>query len=120
MRLVASPEKAPGRCAVLPAVTEDPEGFIDTGSEMTDGLNQAFDQRVYVSVRAIRALAEKVGLVDGSGLRAEIAEAIERAERAEAELEEAHRALDAVDVMESAGFTKRRKTGRPSKQPVEA
>ncbi len=87
---------------------------------MNDGVNPAFDQRVYVSVRAVRLLAEMVGLVDGSDLRAELAEAVERAERAEAELDEAHRALDAVDVMESAGFTKRRKTGRPPKQPVEA
>ncbi len=87
---------------------------------MNDGVNPAFDQRVYVSVRAVRLLAENIGFADPSELRVELAEAVERAERLEAELDEANRALDAVDVMESAGFTKRRKTGRPPKQPVEA
>lgn len=120
MRLVAHAEMAPARCAVLPAVTDCAEGFIDTGSEMIDGGNPAFDQRVYVSVLAVREMGAMVGLVDAGPVRAEVAAALDRAERAEAELAEAHRALDAVDIMESAGFTRRRKTGRPPKQPVEA
>jgi len=96
------------------------KGYIDTGSEM---LPSPFDQHVYVSVVAVEDMARIIGWSPPAEMRQaqiDVAERNARVEQLEAELSDAHKALDAVDVMESAGFVKRKKLGRPRKEEVEA
>lgn len=57
MRWVQSPALFPARCVVLPQVgAHDPAGYIDTGMDNPD-----LGGRVYVSVRAVQAMAEGLG-----------------------------------------------------------
>jgi hypothetical protein len=117
MRLVQNAVRLPHRCAVVPFIGQNhAEGFIDTECDL-DGL------RVYISVVAFRDIAKLLRYVPASAvvaaedrvaaLQAELAQA--RAELAQAELH-----LDAVDLLESRGFTARKKPGRPKKEEVTA
>lgn len=117
MRLVQNAVRLPHRCAVIPFIGQNhPDGFIDTGTEM-DGL------RVYVSIVAVRDMAKLIRYVPSSAVVAEqdkVARLEAELEQVRAELRSAERELEAVDVLESKGFTARKKTGRPKKEEVTA
>lgn len=119
MRLVERAATRPMRCAVLPQIGQNHErGFIDTGSEMP-----GFDNHVYVSVVAAEQMARMVGWVPGRDLKAveaERDEALADLAAVREELASAERHLEAVDLLESRGFTARKKPGRPKREAVEA
>lgn len=120
MRLVASCPVKPGRCAVLPQLGgTHRDGYVDSGSEMLGGGDGSHDQRVYVSVVAVRQLAGLIGWADPSGLQEELATARADLEQALADLARATAHLDAIDVLESEGFQRRRRPGRPKKAEEE-
>jgi len=119
MRWVESATIRPHRCAVIPFVgSNDPEGYIDTGSEM-DG----FDNHVYVSTKAVREMARLIGLPTKAEYNALVTEANDTARTLEAtlsQLQEARRELDAIDVIESGDyreFKRKKRTGRPPGRP---
>jgi len=114
MRWVETPAVRPNHCAAIPFVTNDPEGFIDTGSEL-DG----YDNHVYVSVTAIREMARMIGYqhpADVAQLERELRETREELQVAQVKLAEQERHLVAIDVLASAGFTARKKPGRPKRE----
>ncbi len=116
MRFVERAVTSPGHCAVFPHMGGDHrEGYLDTGSELKNGGDGRWDQHVYVSVVAVREMAAMVGMVDPADLVAELAAVRAANVELEVELAEADRRLEAVDIMESAGFTARKKAGRPPK-----
>jgi hypothetical protein len=55
--IVTEPVMRPNRCAIVPHVSQDPGGFIDTGVRL-----QGFQPRVYVSATGARELARGFGL----------------------------------------------------------
>lgn len=97
-------EMPPGHCIATMADT-DPKGFVDT--LLTPAL---VDPRVYLSVSWIEECARKLGMEYASESESAALEA--RVEQLEAELADADKRLEAIDVMESAGFTARKKPGR--------
>lgn len=116
MRLVQNAVRLPHRCAVVPFIGQNhPDGFIDTECDL-DGL------RVYISVVGAREIAKVIRYVPAAavvaaedrvaGLEAELAQT-------RAELATAERELEAVHVLESKGYTSRKKPGRPSKRQEE-
>lgn len=97
-------------CAVLPFVGKDDEGFFDTGNELVD--------HVYVSVTAVKEMARQLGWLDPGDvedLRNEIEERDLRVQRLEDELNDTETVFQAIDVLESQGYTARKKAGRPKK-----
>ena len=118
MRFVERADIRPMRCAVCPSIGQSHlEGFIDTGAEM---LPAAVEQRVYVSVAAVRELNRVLGWPTPTAheaLQAERDELAKRLEDAETDLKETQQFMDAIDVIESRDFRARRKPGRPKKQP---
>lgn len=107
LMIVDRPAMPPGHC-IASLSDVDPKGFIDTG--MTPAL---IDPRIYVSVSWIESIARKMGMdyVDSAS--------DERVVELERELAEAEKYLQAVDVMESAGFVARKRPGRKPKDPVD-
>jgi len=117
MRVIEGPELAPHRCAAFPSVgAGHPGRFVDTGSDLFDGFTT---QRVYLSDLAVVEAAGLLGLVDGVELKQRVSDLEREIEGMRAEVAEARALANAVDVMESAGFTARKKPGRPAKQTVE-
>ena len=120
MRMVAACPVKPGRCAVLPQLGgTHRDQYVDTGSEMLGGGDGSHDQRVYVSVVAVRQMAELIGWADPSGMRDELAATRADLEQARSELGRAQAHLDAIDVLESEGYQRRRRPGRPKKAELE-
>lgn len=119
MRFVERAITRPSRCAVLPYVgANHPRGFIDTGSELA-----GFDNHVYVSVVAAEEMARMVGFVPGHRLKeieAERDAALLELAQAREDLAVAERHLEAVDLLESKGFTARKKPGRPKREEAAA
>lgn len=110
MREVDRPYCRPMHCAALPFVGQTTQNtrWIDTGSEL-DG----FDNHVYLSETAIRQCWEVLGLPSPQQYELAVAqaeEAITLLEERTAELEEARRELQAIDALESAGYTRRAKS----------
>lgn len=86
---------------------------MDTGNEIG-----GIDPHAYISVVAVREMARLIGFVSGEEHAQVLERAAELAERVlglEEEIAQADAALEAIDVMESRGFTARRKPGRPRK-----
>ena len=101
--VVERPAFPPGHC-IASLSDVDPKGFIDTG--LTPAL---IDPRVYISISWIESIAMKMGMsyVESAGG--------ERVAELERELAEAEKQLQAIDVIESAGFVKRKRQGRKPK-----
>ena len=109
LRIIERPVLPPGRC-VVSLSDEDPQGFIDTGLTLPE-----LDPRVIVSVTWVKTTAKKLGLVEPDGDAP--ADLLARRNR---ELEEENQALnkqlEAIDMLEGAGFTARKRRGRPPKK----
>lgn len=112
LMIIERPILPPGRCAVSLSDT-DPQGFIDTGLTLTD-----FDPRVIVSVSWVKTTAKKLGLVEPEG-DASNDELFRENARLRDENAQLNRELEAIDVIESRGFTARKKAGRPRKRTDE-
>jgi hypothetical protein len=113
VRLVDRPVLRPSHCAVFPFRAEDPDGFVDTGSELP-----GFDNRVYVSAAAVREMAKLLGFPspeEHSRVLGELERLRGEVERLEGEVREYDRRFEAIDVLESADFRARRRVGRPRK-----
>lgn len=102
-------EMPPGQCLVTMS-HDDPRGFVDT--LLTPAV---VDPRVYLSVSWIEETARKLGMVYADEAKAAALEA--RVEELELELAEADKRIEAIDVMESAGFTARKRPGRKPAKP---
>jgi hypothetical protein len=102
-------EMPPGHCIATMA-DQDPKGFVDT--LLTPAL---VDPRVYLSVSWIEECARKLGMEYEDDRKAAALEA--RVEELELELAEADKRIEAIDVMESAGFTARKRPGRKPAKP---
>lgn len=111
MRWVPTAAVRPARCAAIPFIGGNDElGYIDTGSEL-DG----FDNHVYISVRAVHEMANMIG----RPTREQFQEVVEsnihfsqRLDEVTRERDELLARFDAIDVIESADFRARKKTGR--------
>ena len=97
-------EMPPGQC-IATMSHDDPKGFVDT--LLTPAV---VDPRVYLSVSYVEEIARKLGMEYADEAKAAALEA--RVEQLEAELVEADKRIEAIDVMESAGFTARKRPGR--------
>lgn len=109
------------RCAVLPQIGgRHPDGFIDTGSELP-GRGDQWDEHVYVSVVAVREMARLIGWYPPehvTDLEQRLVGMADKLSMVEAERDHALSVVGAVDVIESEGFRRRKKAGRPSKEAV--
>lgn len=116
MNIVAKPELAPHTCAVLAIGPSMDDVWIDTGVNLT-----AVDPHVYISGRGATLIADTIGWTAPT-VRDELDERIESLERENHDLElqlaEADKQLSAIDMLASAGFVARKKTGRPRKEEV--
>jgi len=117
MRRVARPEHGPHVCSFT-LKGEDPEGFFTTNTVIRWGR----DPVAYIAVSAVRQAARELGMVssDEHGL---VVGELERANRRVAQLEdevaEMNRDFEAIDLLQSKGFTARKKPGRkPAAQEV--
>lgn len=119
MRWVERAVTKPSRCAVIPFIGQGHEdGYIDTGSEL-DG----FDNHVYVSVVAVREMARLINWVAPEEIEVRdthITELEARVAELEAEVASLDGVFEAIDVLESRGYTSRKKAGRPKKEEVPA
>lgn len=115
MRLVPSAVVRPHHCAVYPHLgSNQREGYFDTGTQMN-----AIDPHVYVSVVAVKEMAAQLGYVppeDHGAKCVEVEELKLALDHLLAESAEAARKLEAIDVIESAGFRARKKAGRKPQQ----
>lgn len=114
MRLVEKPIARPMRCAVLPFQHDDPRGWVDCEWELP-----GLDPRVYVSYTGVEALAGKFGFVPAdthADLQEQVVELERENRRLKDEVDDLNRDFEAIDVLESRGYTKRRKPGRPRKE----
>ena len=105
--VVERPDKQPGHC-IASMITEDKRGFIDT--LLTPAV---VDPRVYLSVSYVMDAARKLGMT----MEPEADDRDERIAELEEQVKVLERQLDAIDVMESAGFTARKRPGRKPAKP---
>lgn len=116
MRFVPTAAVYPHRCAALPQIgANHPDGYIDTGSEMLPG---GLDQRVQISVVAVREMARLIGWVPSEELEA-LQETVDRlaarVDELEGELSDAETVIDAVHVLKAKGYSAQRKPGPRAK-----
>lgn len=119
MRVIPSDQvvMAPMHCAVVPTLgqTARQHRFIDTGQELlTHSVNAP--NHVYVSEPAVREMAKLLGWTppeEVDGLMDELAVAKADRDRLEGEIGALRARFAAIDVLESEGFTARKKPGRP-------
>lgn len=94
------------------------KGYFDTGQDDPELLNHQ-----YVSVEFVELAAQDLGWQSPDTV-ADTATAIEDLEREvrrlQAEVDDLNRDFEAIDVLESSGYTKRRKPGRPRKEAEHA
>lgn len=110
MTHVQRPLHPPHRCSFT-LKDADPEGFIQ--GQVLSG----WDPSASISVGYLKQEARKLGMVDAQThalLVRELNDARAETNSVRAELDEALRKLAAVDLLESAGFTARKKPGRPA------
>jgi len=109
LRIIERPLLPPGRC-VVSLSDEDPQGFIDTGLTLPE-----LDPRVIVSVTWVKTTAKKLGLVepDGDASHDEMYRELNLLREENAQL---NKQLEAIDMLEGAGFTARKRRGRPPKK----
>jgi hypothetical protein len=115
MNKVDSCVQSPLACAVFPTLgARHPKGYYRTDNVLPGpGIHE---HTVYVSVEAVEVLARKEGWIspeEHANQRAHIEGLARELEQYKGDLAEAQRHLDAIDVIESADFRARKKTGRP-------
>jgi hypothetical protein len=121
VRFVESAPIYPSRCAVLPQVGGNhPKGYFDTGSELT---SSAKDNHVYVSIVAVEEMARRHGWHSPdtvSQIEAELESYKHRVAALEDEVQTLNKEFEAIDLLESAGYTSRKKAGRKAapKEPI--
>lgn len=96
MHVVAVPNHTPGMCCVN-LRNNDPEGFIDTTNEL-----RAIDPHIYISISAVKEMAELIGLVsrdEVSKATERIAELTSEVERLQHELKQAEEEAEAVHIL---------------------
>lgn len=112
MRIVHKLPARPHCCAVYPHLgSSQLEGYFETGTTLGE-----IDPTIYISVVAVKTMAEQLGWVSGDRLLSETQktqEAEQRVRELEAENAELQRRIDSIDVLASAGFVARKKPGRP-------
>jgi hypothetical protein len=115
MNKVAKALMAPHHCAVNPHLGSEPRGGLwDTGHDLQGPGSHL--HRVYVASSTVEDLARRDGWIskdEAQHLRQHIASLVRELGDAKAKLEGAQAKLDAIDVIESEGFTARKKAGRP-------
>jgi hypothetical protein len=114
--LVEKPVHQPARCAVL-GRGEDAEGFIDTGSHIN-----CIDPHVYVSVGAVKLMAQKIGLAlqeEQKELQSQVTLLAAENELLKSQIADANKELDAIAILEPR-FKSKKKPGRPKKVEVAA
>jgi hypothetical protein len=116
-RVVPQASVRPQHCAIFRYIREDPDGFIDTGTNLNVHLNSS--DRVYLSVKGLK---EVVKLLDWPTpeQHAEATQTIEKLQREVSDLreqlKEADRELTAVEVFKQSPRWKEAKApGRPRK-----
>lgn len=109
LHIVERPELQPGYCMATMS-DRDPKGFIDTMNTPS-----CFDPRVYISVSWVEEAARKLGMEYPKG-----DPAAKRVAELEEQLREADAQLRAIDVIESAGFTARKKAAAKRAKKKEA
>lgn len=90
---------------------DDPEGFFE-GRNLTGPADVA-----YISVSRVRTYAEALGFASPTthaAVEEELTAALSRVTELESQLEALQGKFDAIDVLASAGFTARKKAGRPT------
>lgn len=112
LMIVERPSLPPAQCAFSLA-TEDPQGFIDSRLSMA-----GTDFRVIASVTWVKTTAKKLGLIEPDG-DTDKDQVFRENQRLREENEQLNRELEAIDVIESRGFTARKKAGRPRKKTEE-
>jgi hypothetical protein len=114
MRLIDRPWKTPGRCALVAHV--DPVTVPHARWIDTDGILQGWDQHVFLSDVGVRQAMSVFGFptpLEHEAVVAQLAVVEAELAAARARMVELEGELAAVDVLESADFTRRRKAGRP-------
>lgn len=115
--LVPRAQARPNHCAVFPSLGQaHRDGYFDTGVDL-----QGFDNRVYVSVEAVRVMARKLdwkGPEDFAEVEREREQLERELEDVRAQLAEADRELSAVYSLKSRGWTTGAKPGRKAKEPA--
>lgn len=110
MTHVPRPLHAPHRCSFT-LKDSDPEGFIQ-GQVMS-----GWDPSASISVSYLKQEARKLGMVD-QAVHAqkcrELASERDLVSAVRAERDQLQAQFDAIDVIASAGFTARKKPGRPA------
>jgi hypothetical protein len=121
VRFVESAPIFPSRCAVLPQIGGNhPRGYIDTQGEF---VSSGKDQHVYVSVVAVEEMARKLGWHSPETVD-ELERTLEgykhRVAQLEAEVEDLNKDFDAIEQLQSRGYTARKKPGRKptTKEPL--
>jgi hypothetical protein len=122
LRFVESAPVYPSRCVVLPQLGgSHPAGYFDTGSEI---MSSPKDSHVYVSIAAVELMAQKHGWHSPetvSGIEAQLEAYKHRCAALEDEVQTLNKEFEAIDLLESAGYTSRKKPGRkPATAPREA
>lgn len=100
MRWVQSPAIRPHRCAAIPFISQDPKGFVDTGTDL-----MGWDPHVYLSVTAVEQAARLIGWVpSGAIFQAEQAKDRLKAQLDEKDrlIEELTRQMDAMEIVKRA------------------
>jgi hypothetical protein len=96
---------------------DDPEGFFE-GRNLTGPADVA-----YISVSRVRTYAEALGFASPTAhaaLEEELTAAQSRVTELESQLAALEQKFDAIDVLASAGFVARKKTGRRPTEKQEA
>jgi hypothetical protein len=96
---------------------EDPEGFYP--GQFINGR----DPRAVIAVSHVRTLARDLGYVHPDEHQAVLeqkAELEDQINAMQSEMDHMHRQVEAIDLLQSAGYVARKKPGRPPKQPEEA
>lgn len=110
MQLVPKPAHRPHVCA-LTLRGDDPEGFFTTNTEIRE-----LDPVAYVSVAAVRMMADRLGYLhpdEAEGIAQALEQREHRVQQLEQEVQELNRDFEAIDLLESRGYSARKKAGRP-------
>lgn len=118
MRIVEKPQSPPHRCAVNPGCTSDRGGFVDTGTVLN-----AVEPAIYVAASSVRAMALLFGFAtpeEKEELEGRVRELESENTSLNDELNQAHYDLAAIERLESKGFQRKKRPGRPPKALKEA
>lgn len=121
MRLVDKPDFYPFKC-VISGDAGDEGPYVDTEFSFPVYNPSYPEPRIFLKASRVRELGRFVGMVDGLDVEA-LRDERDGLERACAELRDEvarlSRELEAVDLLESAGFRRRKRPGRPRKLEVD-